>query len=197
MKRFLVLSFIGLLSACGSEDSHGNSAECSSFYPCGGNLIGTWNLTNICISDMANPFATSCPSATFQGSADVTGSMEFRADGTYSGGGNITVSEDFTIPNSCLGSYTCASFQAALVQESEGTGAATCSASRSAAGCDCKYSVAQTSSAGGTYLISGTTVTTTKVDGTSSTRSFCVQGNTLLQQVSEDTMDITLVGVRQ
>jgi hypothetical protein len=187
-----------ILCGCSSNESAAPAGpDCTAAYPCGGSLIGVWNLSNICLSNVQNPFAVQCPSVTnFQMSATVNGTLEFRADGTYSAGMTTSATDRFSIPTTCLGGLDCAGYQSRLNQlAAAGTATCTGTATGGATGCDCQYTLSQTDSGGGTYTVSGTTVTLTKAGTfTASTRSYCVQGNNLFVQNTATTGTVQTVG---
>jgi len=81
-------------------------AVCSDVTICGGNVVGTWNVTSSCLAVSGNldlsMIGAGCPSAPVVGSLHVTGTWTGNADGTYSDNTMTTGSEQFTLAPSCL-----------------------------------------------------------------------------------------------
>jgi hypothetical protein len=77
MRRILLPSLLGILSACGSgsggtnpgttttTDTNTNVATCTAYSPCGGNVVGTWRFTQMCPTILGNPYASVCASSTY------------------------------------------------------------------------------------------------------------------------------------
>jgi len=166
----------------------GSSGNCGKVLPCGGNVVGNYNVSAACFNNAAlnmNPIAD-CPGATVNISGlNVTGSGSFNADLTYSVTQTISASASETIPASCLVmngvTVTCAQLDQAiqmLLTQAPGTYQSVhCSGSST---CTCTFVlVPQTTSETGTYTTSGTTITTTDSTGSSSSSEYCAQGNEL------------------
>ncbi|HEX2879881.1 MAG TPA: hypothetical protein VHO25_10155, partial [Polyangiaceae bacterium] len=158
----------------------------------GGDIVGTWDIAGACI-DFANPFEDLCADSTFEADTEFTGSITFKADGTFSStlstGGNLHV----VLPASCLteltGGQTVSCTELGLFDSDEdGGGSGTCTGD-SATGCDCTGPIeAKTEENSGTYTHEGTSFTTTDEDS-SDTSSACVNGDTLKVQSIEDKGD--------
>jgi hypothetical protein len=176
-----------------SSSSGGGGPDCTSFNACGGNVVGTWNVTKACVGGTPNPLASQCPSSTAQISENASGAVTFKSDGTYSSTITTSAVEDVTLPASCLpGGATCAQLQTAINQQGDGGAGSTtgtCTAAPSG-GCSCHVTVAGGGgSTNGTYSTSGTTIT---IDGTPS--PYCVQGSGLLIQSQVGTMGMSGYG---
>jgi hypothetical protein len=164
----------------------GGSGSCGKVQPCGGDVVGNYNVSAACFDNAAltMQIGMDCPGASANISGlNVSGNGSFNADGTYSITETVSASVSETIPPSCLTmsgiTLTCAQLDQALQQlliQSPGTyQSAHCSGSTS---CTCTFVLAaQTTTDTGTYTTSGTTITTTDSAGTSSSSSYCVQGN--------------------
>jgi len=176
-------ALVSTVSSCG-----GGSGSCGKVQPCGGNVVGTYNISGACFDNAAltMDIGMDCPGATVNISGlKVSGNASFNADLTYSVNETISASLSETIPPSCLTTngvtLTCAqldqSIQAVLVQNPGTYQSAHCSGSST---CTCTFTLApQTMSETGTYTTSGTTITTTDSTGASDSSSYCVQGNEL------------------
>lgn len=164
-------------AAGASAGSSGASNPACGATPCGGDVVGTWQVLRSCFEDTTTTDA-SCPGSTI-GLSNVqqTGSVTFGADGSYVSDG--AVSFDFTqsLPLTCVmdGGGSCALYEL-LFQSIAGNG--TCS--ETATTCDCSASIsAQPSSATGTYTTSGSTLTVTQAGGMPNAGQYCVEGSTL------------------
>lgn len=158
------------------------------FEPCGGDVKGTWSITDICIADTAmgsNPFEESCPEATW-----VT---EWIWDGTVTMDGttmtqnltSMTLSAEITLPLSCLPPDSgCTEL---IEMMGEGT---TCE--QNGETCECTRTevdpvnepMVQTYSVDGNYIV------TIDADSGSETRvAYCVQGDQLVSEVPTNSED--------
>jgi hypothetical protein len=190
---FLLPTTLLATLSCGSSSS-GSGGSCPQTTPCGGNLVGTWDITASCGtggSMMSNPM---CPGENVAlTSVNETGSFTFNMDGTYATMGSISVQEAASVPLSCLsmggGTATCGQLAMALNAQmigtvqpdggvSPGSTSATCSMSGANCECNVTFSLPNTS-AMGTYTTSGTGVTLTPNGGGPTTDGYCVQGSTL------------------
>jgi hypothetical protein len=156
----------------------GGGGNCGKVSPCGGNIVGSWKITNSCVTNSTiNPMNTSCPGETGKVNSFDYGTATFNADGTYSTSTGGSASETLTIPKSCVSTITCDQLTMAL-NNTDGGASGTCVTSGS--NCDCTFAIsAQTSTETGTYTTSGTSITTTPASGTAGTNGYCVQGSTL------------------
>jgi hypothetical protein len=172
----LVLTF-SLLNCSGG----GRGACPSGGPPCGGDVVGTWQVVTDCAQGTQNSMAASgCSGASAQLRATGSGSLTFNADGTASVALSLSETEIESIPESCLAgdgaTVDCSEFNSSETVSS-GTITATCSLSGT--GCSCISSIdAPTTNGEGTYSTSGTTLTFSGTDATE-TYSYCVSGSTL------------------
>jgi hypothetical protein len=166
----------------------GSSGSCGKVSPCGGDVVGNYNVSAACFDNAALSMnlIADCPGASVKIlGLNVSGSASFNADMTYSVTETVSITASETIPTSCLTTsgitVTCAQLDQAiqmLVAQSPGTyQSAHCSG---ASACTCTFTLApQTMSEAGTYTTSGTTLTTTDSTGSSSSSEYCAQGNEL------------------
>ncbi len=171
----------GILPACGQGDP---VASCGKVQPCGGDIVGDWNLVAACETtaaidaDLANdPMSSECPTITASNvHVSIFGSLMFNADSTYSTSQQAKVTFDVNIPASCSATLSCAvaeaNLQAALEAGSISSG--------SCAGtpCVCHEVVPANRSDTGTYATTGRTVTTTPMAGIVSSADYCIRGST-------------------
>jgi hypothetical protein len=167
--------------------STGGSGTCSDMAPCGGDAVGTWNVTSSCLSvsgqyDMA-VLGLGCTSAQITGSLQVTGDWTAKSNGRYTDNTTTSGTQQLTLPASCLlvaGTTTTCERIGSVVQ-SAGYDSVSCKALASG-GCACTAIVKQVGWPGlvtvepptsGKYATSGTTIT---LDGEAS-YSYCVSGD--------------------
>jgi hypothetical protein len=170
-----------IVSACG-----GGSGSCGKVQPCGGNIVGEYDITAACINTAAlnMDVGIECPGSTIRASGiSVSGTASFTAAMTYSMTQTIAATLQMTLPPSCLTmdgiTLTCAQLDIAIQQVvSEPDSpfqSARCSGSSS---CTCTFTLTpETQSESGTYTTSGTTLTLTSSTGGISADQYCVQGN--------------------
>jgi hypothetical protein len=147
---------------------------CGTVQPCGGSLVGTWGITQICVNGptMGDP---NCPGDTVSNvSATETGTLVFASGGTYTANVSSTVMYSEMTPVSCVDPLTCAELADSYAAIG---GAATCTGTTV---CACMIAIASSGSAeAGTYAASGTSVTVTPSGGTPRAMGYCVQGDSV------------------
>jgi hypothetical protein len=185
----------------------GGPATCTNVTPCGGELVGTWNVTWSCltVSGELDPatVALSCSTALVTGGAiQVTGSLTANSDGTYSDNTVTSGTTEFTLDESCLvlSSTRIACDQAARVVVDLGFSDVSCTETADG-GCSCSGTVQQTGglglsglypSASGTYTTSGNVLTATDLDTRYETQySHCVSESTLTMTPQSTSPTIT------
>jgi hypothetical protein len=172
------------------RDSGSATVDCS-FAACGGDIVGDWTITSVCVDDKkdagtSNPFGPACPQASLDVALDASGTAVFRSDGTYATSLSGTPMITLTVPSSCLvgGSLPvpdCAALAKALDKDG---GATTCTGDKTT-GCTCTGKAGKFSGdhSMGTYSVSGNMLTTTKdIDSgthTGDPAPYCVSGNML------------------
>jgi hypothetical protein len=158
----------------------GSGASCpTSMSPCGGNIVGTWKVTQSCATatDDLSSAGAGCTGASAVLDITYGGSLTYNADLTFDFSAvtaSETVHEQFPSGCSPFG-LTCQQ----LGQTATDAGTPRCSTDTQG-GCVCD-SVAMLTSNNptGTYAVSGGKITTTSTSGKPSTNSYCVQGNVL------------------
>jgi hypothetical protein len=161
----------------------------------GGNIVGSWQIQGACF-DFPNPFEGTCATSTFNFDTQFTGSIDFAQDGTYTSAITTGGSVSFTFPVECLNQLFQgdAGGQVVSCQDifgsslSDDAGAATCTGDNTT-GCDCTKPVqTKTERGGGTYSVSGSTLTVTNnADGGAETNvnDFCISGGGHKLQVQD------------
>lgn len=187
---------------------------CGEVEPCGGDLTGTWVITNDCITSVGtrDEEAASCAGVTITvTSSSVSGTLTFNSDMTYSAT-SLTNRETIVLdlPESCTNGLPCSQATYNL-EASSGVQSASCTGSGS---CSCTVVRAlMPGSETGTYSTSGSTVTfvptgggTSVISGNAGGASYCVQGSTLhaidtstmsMGAMGEAAIDADTIGIKQ
>ena len=196
----------------GTGGSGGVQASCSNVTPCGGDVVGTWNVTLSCLTVGGELnlswLGVDCSSAPVTGSLQVSGTWTAYADGTYSDNTTTTGTESLEMLDRCLRvegtCITCSRISAPLSSVGftsvECVDNATGDPGECGLGCTCSATVDQAGglgvapmfpSATGTYTVAGGTLTITEGE---QEYSYCVSGTTLtVTPLSADTTG-TLTG---
>ncbi len=157
------------------------SATCGNVQACGGNLVGTWTLTGLCLSPAAlTPDYQNlvCSGLTVTSSnATVSGTLALNSDMSYSLSQNVKLVLTYSFPSSCTGGLTCAAYgpqiQSTLSFTAESI---TCTGTTT---CACTDTHTNQAMDLGTYANSGTGLTLTSEYYGVESGSYCVQGSTL------------------
>lgn len=178
--------------ACGDDAKDGDAltgGECSSdFKPCGGDLVGTWEYTDACLSELpelplegeAKAFASCEDKPEIDVSIALSGEAEFGEDGSFRTEQSAALSGGLRISDACL----------AQAAESMGAADLSCEdieATTVSGGCrlDLDGEGPSELSASGSYELSGNEL---KVmaggDGSSPATGYCVKGDTLTAQIT-------------
>ena len=181
----------GTGGATGSGGTGGGAAVCGDVVPCGGDVVGTWNVTDSCLTvggdiDLTL-FGIGCTAAPITGTLAVTGTLTFDAAGTYTDGTATSGSTQVAMPAACLlvsgTTTTCDRVDPPFSTAGFTQKACTQSAS---GGCDCTASVEAATgfgaistytSSSGNYTIAGSVMTMDETEGIA--YSYCVSGNTM------------------
>jgi hypothetical protein len=202
--RWLLVLVASGVVRCRHEDTAADS--CLKVQPCGGDLVGEWQLEAICVQRAAleASFAAGvsggfCPTQTLGNvMRAVSGSLVLNADFTYSMTGTLSGSTDFTVPASCLAGTNCAAVSASLQAEiAAGShpelASGACSGSSS---CLCHEILSVPLTGSGTYSTAGAALTADAPLGAS---QYCVQGSTVhfLSGTMPGLLDIDLVAAKE
>jgi hypothetical protein len=162
-------------AGCGASDS---GDACARVQPCGGDLLGTWQLSSACASEPPLPGKLCAAATVINASFSITGTETFEADLSYSLSATTSGTIQVSVPASCLivgnATMTCAQLTPQVTPEVN----ARCV--ESSAGCDCTFVLLQTDvRAAGTYVTSGTSLNETPVGGAAASSGYCVDGDRL------------------
>jgi hypothetical protein len=176
------LAAVLFFTGCGSSSS---GTTCANSPPCGGNIVGKWTITSSCVSASADVFGVECPSATVTSShLQVTGTLTYNADMTYTSSGTLSGSVVAMIPASCLvfGGLTVTCAQINQVFPNDPTSGLTVSCTGSSS-CTCTETFTNAASAeSGTFTTTAAgLLTTTSSDGSVGESDYCLKGTTLIE----------------
>jgi hypothetical protein len=162
----------------GDKEKNGPTVECT-FGACGGDLVGTWKATGGC-TPMGVEGIPECSSATVDDNRQVTGTVTFNSDGTFSRSSRVVGRLKSSLGEACIDKLTagfatgeeyCALMALATeFPESGVTGECTYSGGK----CSCDLTFDQESTLDGTYTTSGN-----KVNMETLETEYCVSGKTL------------------
>ena len=183
---------IAILAACtlavgcfesddGDGNNGGNGPSCS-FEPCGGDVVGTWTAHGYCAGGQTGLEAwPECDDAVITGDPDISGTITFLADGTFTRDTTVVGDVHTEYDADCLTAMLmgmmspedyCA-LQDTIFQGSGPTIVGSCAWTGGACKCDMTYNA--TFDDGGAYTTAGTTITLT--DG--QPQPYCVAGTEL------------------
>jgi hypothetical protein len=171
------------VAACGGATSSSPSlgGMCPQVAPCGGSVLGTWNVVSECISSNAGMSSFGGCTMTFSdGIESVSGTVTFNADGTYTSDVSSTTTQTTTQSSGCFPSFGDSGTSPACPSPvNTNQPQETCQPWQG--GCRCtRTSTTATSMGSGTYATSGTTFTTTSKGSTQpSVATYCVSGAAL------------------
>jgi len=165
----------------------GAPLDCTNGSACGGDVVGTWNVSSSClaISGDMDVFlaALACPTVPATGSLQTTGTLILNEDGTYTDNTTTTGSVTFPLDSSCLAisGVPVECDRAANIFSALGWKTASCAETNGQ--CSCSLSTEQQGGLGqvlpyteptGSYKIEGMQLTMDKA-----TYSYCGAGDTL------------------
>ncbi len=172
------------LSAC----SGGSSTSCGSFSPCGGSVVGTWHIANVCNSTAdagVSQSDASCSTTTALANLKYTGTFTFQSDGTYTADVAVNGSTTLTYTPGCFtsGLSSCSTMDSLFNNPGMAdAGISVSCTSTPSGGCACNETLnAAMSPQSGTYTTSGDTIAMKNGSASTAEQSdYCVQGNTLM-----------------
>src|ERR1051325_1342147 len=181
-------------SSGGAGGGVGGPLGCAQVAPCGGAVLGGWNLTTACINTSAlnATIKAVCPGASASASAPmISGTVTYNADLTYAAS-NVTEAIVLTeiVPLSCTGETDCATFGQSVTS---GSTMVTCSGSGT---CTCTFSGSMSPmSESGTYSMAGTVLSMTPdTTGVPSDNPYCIKASHLHIMSLDTTMNMGPMG---
>jgi hypothetical protein len=162
----------------------GAPPACPAEPSCGGDVVGTWQITSSCVSFTLD-LSSACPGLTADGTFTFSGGVTYGADMTYVQTGTAGGSVQYHFPPACLQQATCAATGAALMQASIDQGGTFSSIScidAAGGGCTCPGTLVDSpNDQTGTYTATGGVLTSIPQGGTAGQAPYCVTGNQMVQ----------------
>ena len=199
-------SSLGGTGSGGAGQPNGGASSggsCAPIVACGGNLVGTWQVANLCSGALMSTPNAGCPGASTEiNLVSTSGTFTFNADNTTQNNALITFNESAHYPSSCYTAAQCTELQSLLASAANVT-SANCGYD-AVTGCDCTLMVESVpTSTIGTYQTAGSTLTLqSSTQDAPETDTYCVQGSTLhIQNVDAQsgaisTLTLTLGGLK-
>jgi hypothetical protein len=168
----------------------GGTCDDLDFEPCGGDLVGLWEITIGCANlaaDATDPLP-SCDGDSVSLSVDLTGAIELNADMSYTSTNDVVQETTAILPKSCLMGASCDQIADEGEPPFEDTGDA----------CERTTTGATANTETGTYVVDGNTVTLTEEgQEPQAADEYCVQGNMLtVRHVDEDGNEVYFRAIR-
>jgi hypothetical protein len=177
--------------ACGDDAKDADLAggQCTTeFKPCGGDLVGTWEFTGACLSELpdlplegdAKAFASCDDKPEMDVSIDLSGEAEFGEDGSFRSEQTASLSGGVRISDKCLA-------QVGKSMEAADLSCEDIDARPVAGGCriDMEEEEPSELTAAGTYSVSGNELEVMAGGGDSSPATgYCVRGDTLTAEIT-------------
>ena len=187
-----VFWFSALVCACGGStrgsDAGDGGAEnttfsptCPMITPCGGDLVGDWQVKEVCLgAERGTSEFSGCPEAIeTPGPLKRTGTYSFNADGSETLHYVVTSTSTIQLPTSCFTEAECQEYADVLTDVSLGGLAGSCRWDE-VTGCACRRAVSNGVAGDGTYQVQGSSlIVINGITRSTSEASFCVSGNTL------------------
>jgi hypothetical protein len=192
--------------AAGGGDGSGGGS-CSAFEACGGDVVGTWNVKDVCYEGFLKLFDAELEEPECDGTfrsvdAQVSGTYTFSKDGTLSQDLTLQVDIDTLWSKSCLSAIaggasvdidaTCKSLENTYSMQAEFEGAS-CSVKGSACAC-LITSTPMAEMSSGAYKVQGKNLVDV-MDGDST--PFCVAGDTLTLSATSSSLNGQIILVRK
>lgn len=107
---YFLAGLIGCALACSDDDDdNSNQAACAPIDPCGGDVVGTWEVQSFCLEQgaaaqaLSTPLPAACSDAFVSAEATPDGvTQEFSADGTMTATGTVTLHNEYRFTEACL-----------------------------------------------------------------------------------------------
>jgi hypothetical protein len=166
----------------GGSGGSTSGALCSATPTCGGDVVGTWTITDSCVR-FAFDLGSTCAGLTAAGTVTYTGSATYNSNLTYTQTATSGATFQYQFPAACV-SGNCAQTQAALASSGAGLTNIACR-DAGGGGCTCDATIpASSSNETGIYSVSGGILSTTHA-GTTDQTTYCVTGATMQQRPSD------------
>jgi hypothetical protein len=192
---------MGICFGCGG-DSDDEGGTCEALQPCGGDIVGAWQVESVCfdpqaLNDVVNPdLPTQCADAVRGAEATPSDvAIDYTAEGISTSTGSLVLQLRIEFSKPCLDAIAMQSITVsdaiceqigraaeASLQEDDAEATYTCSRSGSGCGCDARQEQAL-SAAKSTYTVDGADLV---LDD--SAQTFCISGDRLTVQETETSL---------
>ena len=160
----------------------GSNDACGRTRPCGGDVLGSWTVTDGCedasalvTAQIVNVIGGACGMTVHPVSAFHTGMLSFAPDMTFTGSVSIGGTVTAMLPASCLGGMTCTAIENYFL--TQGLGTHDCTGTSS---CTCAIDWGSWSVGGtGTYTVADTLLTLSPQAGPGVAKDYCATGAAL------------------
>lgn len=186
-----------LVTACGgSTDDGGEGGTCTAVEGCGGDVVGKWDIVDLCVASQPTAPQPECEGAVSYSSIDASGQVEFSADGRTISSFDLELRATYRFTSACLSAQTGqdVNVDEALCDaiETEALGSPTTtemSCTLLAEDCVCQLAFVNSARGEGGYTISGTDL----IGDDASVNPYCVTGDTfrMTVQSSDGTLTYT------
>jgi len=157
------------------------TSECSDvpaeFAPCGGDVVGTWEIEDLCFEDTVigqNPFEESCPEAIAEFEVIWTGSVTIDGTTITNNLESMSMTMDATLPMTCLQEGQCEE----MLEDD-------CSVQGDNCVCHSEDVSTQFEQSVQTYTIDGNNLVITDEDGETESSPYCRQGSSLVVKLTD------------
>jgi hypothetical protein len=142
------------------------------FAACGGDPVGTWTFSNACFEVTKNPYDQYCQGTSFGIELEITGSLTFGADATYTPNITTLSTTKIVLPKACVivPNGDCSQIDKNDPYVDDGANCV-----------QTKVGAPSTKTNPGTWTSNGNTLTIT-TNGQTEGLDYCVKGNTLMLQ---------------
>jgi len=172
------------------------------FEACGGNVVGTWNVTGVCAKGTTE-LEDICPDAVAEIDLQLSGTATFESDGTRTTNFTSKATITYTLSADCLSEITegmppasCDDLSKEADPEEE-KGPTTCSGDPEVS-CTCvEEGLEKTETKTGGYEIDGKSITMISEDGDEDVLEFCVDGDEARFQQTDGLAVITWIAERR
>ena len=174
--------FLALTAACPADQGK----SCDSVPACGGDIVGTWKVTDSCVSFAGDGSRSFCPRLPLSLDLSVDGTVTYGADKTYQQTGTFTFEAELHFPTSCLtiAGTTMTCDQLATYERTTNPVYQSLTCRAESAGCACTgQSIDLPADESGTWTTSGNVLTSTH-DGKSESSPYCVTGASFYQSAT-------------
>lgn len=160
--------------------------ETMTFEACGGDVLGTWTYESACLNfDNAASLIPGCDGATIDPTVDVTGTITFNPDLTYTSAEAVNTTVVMSIPLTCLPEeVTCEMMGQGQAVENTGTH------------CVITQVEQENDNETGTYIVDGTSIRLVQPDDPGQVASFCVTDNRLAVSLADEGFSVVLTVTR-